>query len=368
MKQIIAQIFVAIFVVILLYAPLHTSFDVSQVFVKKNTQRIISEKDAVLQQVLVSSSLNLSFFPPGVYLYQAGGVADAWFGEGEESLDEIYKKTKIPLTGGPAIKFMIRENGKFDFTTRGIIRSGVTNEEKTLISARICTRINENPRVTIFSPDEDLRSITVYIFHALRSAVKFREEKIAMVEEAAALPFFMEENEGQWQARRGETTLFLTQNMGQWKIQGVKSNDADQKTTLAKELQPGQLVRVVSVKRAMVNDSVVGTVIEWQISGFYEGNAVFVGIDNKERVTGVAVVRQGILHTVDSQLYADDSNFLGQFEGLLIKDLGLKRKDQAGLIDGWSGATISSKNLVAGVRACLQFNKSLNIEEYEQDE
>lgn len=93
------------------------------------------------------------------------------------------------------------------------------------------------------------------------------------------------------------------------------------------------------------------------ISSPYGGTIkLMIGLDNKDVIKGVQVVKQSETPGLGANLTEKD--FLDQFKNLSLKTGGIavKKDDPAGKIDAISGATITSRSVASIVRSALLFN------------
>lgn len=342
-----------------------------------------ARRERDLRSALVSRYLNLRHFPAGVY---AGGetatgeaglapFCRAWFDSPTGELADLYRGIPLPAEGAWAMKLLLRENGRIDFTTRGLLRGG-SEEERALVSARICTQINENPRISLHASDPEARVVHEAIFKILKAAAAFRDEEVAVVDRPDTPPLILVEEEGRTFAELGEWRIRFAREGKSLRVTGVEraegfsAEDADTGEVAAESPAPvstGDLARSLTVKRAMVNDSVVGTVIPWRARGFVGPVDLLVGIDNTERITGIVVERHREPILPARRVLDDGTEFLTQFDGLLVNDVALKN-DGRGVVDAVTGATRTCRGVVNAVREALRFNETMNLEEYGSEE
>ncbi len=96
-----------------------------------------------------------------------------------------------------------------------------------------------------------------------------------------------------------------------------------------------------------------GVVIKICSKGYSGLIETMIGINNEKKVEGIKILR----HTETPGLGAKitQEEFLKQFKEKKSEGLGLKKEDSKGEIDAITGATISSKAIVSGVRDTLEW-------------
>lgn len=352
--------------------------------------RATVRRERDLREALVSRYLNLRHFPAGVF---AGGASPgpdgvpgircrAWFESPTGDLADLYASTPLPADGEWAMKLLLHETGRVDFTTRGILRGG-SDEERALAQARICTQINENPRISLHASDPEARLVHEAIFRILKAVVSFRDEQVAVVDRPAAPALILIEEEGALFAELGDLRIHFRRagrHLGVERVERIAVDEehgdgerGDGESAPAAALpadapvSPGDRARTVIVKRAMVNDSIVGTVIPWRARGFRGPVDLLIGIDNTERITGVVVTRERETPLHARRAFGPAAGFPAGFDGLLYNDLSF-RGEGRGVVEAVTGATVTSRGVLNAVRAALRFNETMNLEEYGSEE
>lgn len=97
------------------------------------------------------------------------------------------------------------------------------------------------------------------------------------------------------------------------------------------------------------NDKPIGRITEAKKRGYAAMIRVLVGVDNSNKVTKVKILDQTETPGLGAKI--EEEKFLNQFPGKTIEELKLKKNK--GTIDAVTGATISSRALVDGVREGL---------------
>ncbi len=98
------------------------------------------------------------------------------------------------------------------------------------------------------------------------------------------------------------------------------------------------------------NKEVVGKVLKVELQGYSSIISALVGVDTQGKITGIDVVSQQETPGLGTKI-AEES-FLKQFIGKEKKELTLK-KDGGG-IDAVTGATISSRAIVEGIKRVME--------------
>lgn len=361
------RLLTAILVALALYGGLMLGQPAGASWWKSQEQQAAKQREQILRRVFIGRQLNLQHFPPGVYTFHQGGTAAAMFESEDGPLESLYRRLAVPAHGGAAIKFLIRENGNYDFATRGAIQGGGDTRENRLISDRICTALNENPRIGQPASDDDTRRVQMLIFSALRQAVHFRREKYLIPMTGRVPPLEITREGNTFVARYGAVTLRLLPDGDFCTLVSLHAEDGTVETEILEAFPAGSSLPVWTVERAMVNESVVGTVIPIRINGFAGPMILEAGVDNGERLTGIAILDHMENRGFADPLLTDGTDFIRQFEGLLINDMSLKGEAEGGIVDSVSGATRTCRGVTAGVRDALRFYERLNAEEYGQE-
>lgn len=109
-----------------------------------------------------------------------------------------------------------------------------------------------------------------------------------------------------------------------------------------------------TVWRAFSNDQRIGTVIRAAQPGYGGPVPVTAGVDREGKIVAVRVANaaEGLKETPGLGLKATEENFQKQFQGKSAAELRLKK--DGGAIDAITGATITSRAVVDGLREVLE--------------
>ena len=111
---------------------------------------------------------------------------------------------------------------------------------------------------------------------------------------------------------------------------------------------PAQGIDVPSVSEVYVADNNKGVVITARAHGYKGKLTVMVGINGDGVIQRIRVTEQSETRGIGSKV-ADDASYWAQFEGLPAEPLALNRD-----VDAVSGATVSSKALLAAVNSAIE--------------
>ena len=103
---------------------------------------------------------------------------------------------------------------------------------------------------------------------------------------------------------------------------------------------------------ALKDNEIIGKVLLVESQGYSSIIKMLVGIDSHNKITELRVLEQ--METPGLGANIEKSYFYEQFNGLKQDDMGLK--SEGGEIDGITGATISSRAVIAGVKEAFGNN------------
>lgn len=109
-------------------------------------------------------------------------------------------------------------------------------------------------------------------------------------------------------------------------------------------------IKYVSVLNS--NNEEIGKIFDVKTLGYGGYIYLKVGVDNENKIKKVKIREHSETPGLGSKITSE--SFLNQFEGKSKDDIYLKKEKSEGKIDAITGATISSKAVVEGIRKLLE--------------
>lgn len=106
----------------------------------------------------------------------------------------------------------------------------------------------------------------------------------------------------------------------------------------------------------------IGKIILSKPKGYAGAIEMLVGIDFKNKITKMKIVKQSETPGLGAKITKPE--FLAQFENKTKDQLKLKKDSSSGTIDAITGATISSRAIIKGIKDAVELS---NTESYKTD-
>ncbi|EWH11056.1 RnfABCDGE type electron transport complex subunit G [Catenovulum agarivorans DS-2] len=139
-------------------------------------------------------------------------------------------------------------------------------------------------------------------------------------------------------------------------------NNAIAQDCIIKQDTNGQTIRVF---RARLEQTPVATVIESIAPNGYNGRIdLLVALDSKYKVLGVRTVKHNETPGLGDKIELKKSNWITHFSGLSLTEQNEKNwavRNDGGMFDAFTGATITPRAVVAAVKNTLEWAKDQSL-------